>query len=52
MTAIHSRRSESAKLILVHGIMRGNSGLIVDPPLIIYNDDGAYSNEVQAILDA
>lgn len=50
LTAIHSRRTESAKLILVHGSMRGNPGLIVDPPLVIYNRDGTFTDEVQAMM--
>lgn len=50
MTAIHSRRSESAKLILVHGIMHGNPGLIIDPPLVIYRTDGTFTDEVQALM--
>jgi tRNA1Val (adenine37-N6)-methyltransferase len=52
MRAIHSRRPEGAKLILAQGVMRGNPGLTVDPPLVIYDDDGNYTDEVQQMMEA
>lgn len=52
MRAIHSRRPECAKLILVQGVMRGNSGLTVDPPLIVYDTDGTHTSEVQQMMEA
>jgi tRNA1Val (adenine37-N6)-methyltransferase len=50
MRAIHSRRREGAKLILARGVMRGNPGLAVDPPLIIYSADGSYTEEVRQMM--
>jgi tRNA1Val (adenine37-N6)-methyltransferase len=52
MRAIHSRCPEGAKLILAQGVMRGNPGLTVDPPLVIYTADGNYTNEVQQMMEA
>lgn len=52
MRAIHSRRPEGAKLILAQGVMHGNPGLTVGPPLVIYNDDGTYTDEVQQMMEA
>lgn len=52
MRAIHSRLPEGAKLILAQGVMRGNPGLTVDPPLAIYNDNGNYTDEVQQMMEA
>ena len=50
MRSIYSRRTEGAKLILSQGVMRGNPGLTVDPPLVIYKDDGTYTDEVQKMM--
>lgn len=52
MRSIHSRRPEGARLILAQGVMRGNPGLTVDPPLVIYNDDGTYTDEVRQMMEA
>lgn len=52
MRAIYSRRPEGAKLILAQGVMRGNPGVTVDPPLIIYTSDGKYTDEVQKMMEA
>jgi tRNA1Val (adenine37-N6)-methyltransferase len=52
MRAIHSRRPEGAKLILAQGVMRGNPGMSVDPPLVIYTADGTYTGEVQQMMEA
>ncbi len=52
MRAIHSRSVEGAKLILAQGVMRGNPGLTVDPPLVIYTTDGTYTDEVQQMMEA
>ena len=51
MRAIHSRRTQGAKLILAQGVMRGNPGLTIDPPLVIYHSDGSYTGEVQKIME-
>lgn len=50
MRAIYSRRTEGAKLILSQGVMHGNPGLSVDPPLVIYKDNGTYTDEVQKMM--
>ena len=47
---IHSRRHTDAKLILVEGKKGGHPGLKIGPPLIIYRNDGSYSNEVQEMF--
>lgn len=43
---IHSHSSAEAKLILVEGAKGGRPGVKVAPPLIIYNEDGSYTDEV------
>lgn len=47
---IHSRRADEAKLMLVQGRMRGNPGLKVAQPLIIYDADGNYSKAVEQMM--
>jgi tRNA1Val (adenine37-N6)-methyltransferase len=47
---IHSAKHLAAKLILVEGKKGGRSGLKVGPPLIIYREDGSYSEEVQEMF--
>lgn len=44
---IHSRWDTEAKLILLEGIKGARHGLKVGSPLIIYNKDGAYTDEVK-----
>ncbi|QTA92770.1 tRNA1(Val) (adenine(37)-N6)-methyltransferase [Desulfonema magnum] len=46
---IHSERDTEAKLILAQGIRRGRPGIKVGPPLVIYNEDGTYTDEVNAM---
>lgn len=50
MQCIHSRRDQEAKLVLVRGKMRGNSGLKLAPPLIIYEPDGSYTAAVTKMM--
>lgn len=48
---IHSRKDAEAKLILVEGIHKGNPGLKVDPPIVIYQDEGTYTEEMASMFD-
>jgi tRNA1Val (adenine37-N6)-methyltransferase len=43
---VHSGKDTGAKMILVEGKKGGRSGLKIGPPLIIYQENGSYSNEV------
>ncbi|RPH47766.1 MAG: tRNA1(Val) (adenine(37)-N6)-methyltransferase [Desulfobacteraceae bacterium] len=43
---IYSKKNAESKLVIVKGVKGGRPGATVDTPLIIYNDDGTYSNEV------
>jgi len=45
---IHGRIHKRAKLFLIEGIRGGKTGLTVQPPLIVHNEDGSYT---QVILD-
>jgi tRNA1Val (adenine37-N6)-methyltransferase len=48
---IHSAPCSEAKLILIEGIKGGNPGLKIGPPLIIYNENGEYTDEVQQMFE-
>jgi tRNA1Val (adenine37-N6)-methyltransferase len=50
MRMIHSRENGDAKLVLMAGVKAALAGLAVGPPLVIYRDEGRYSEEVQAML--
>lgn len=47
---VHSRMDESAKLVLVQGMMRGNPGLKILAPLVIYGVDGNYTDVVKEMM--
>jgi tRNA1Val (adenine37-N6)-methyltransferase len=47
---IHPDGHSAAKLILVEGVKGGNAGMKNGPPLIIHNEDGSYTDEVQSMF--
>ena len=51
MRTIHSAPRSEAKLILIEGIKGGNPGLKIAPPLIVYNENGDYTDEVQRMFE-
>jgi len=44
---IHPKQGSEAILAIAEGVKYGNPGLKVDPPIIIYNPGGEYTNEVK-----
>lgn len=44
---VHSAADKKPKMLLVEGIRGGKPGLEVLPPLIVYQPDGSYSEEIQ-----
>jgi tRNA1Val (adenine37-N6)-methyltransferase len=48
--SIHSQLDTEAKLILVDGIKGARPGIRLGPPLIIYDADGEYTQEVQGMF--
>lgn len=50
MKMVHSGLGSGAKLILIEGKKGGRSGLKIGPPLVIYNKDGSYSEEVERMF--
>ena len=49
MRFIHSNEDSKAKLVLVEAIKGGGVGLKVLPPLIVYNNSGNYTEEINSI---
>lgn len=50
LRSIHSGRQSNARLILVEGIKNGGPGVVLPPPLIIYDENGDYSQEIQSLM--
>ena len=48
---IHSDARSEAKLVLVEGTKGGNPGLKIAPPLILYEENGEYTDEVQRMFE-
>ena len=48
---IHSTSRSEAKLVLIEGRKGGNPGLKIAPPLIVYNENGDYTDEVQQMFE-
>ncbi len=46
LRTVHSKSGGDAKLVIVEGQKGGGTGLIIAPPLIIYQDNDAYTEEV------
>ncbi len=47
---VYSNLDLQARLILAGGVKAGRTGLMVEPPLAIYDADGSYTKEVQAMM--
>jgi len=43
---IYSKKDAESKLVIVEGVKGGHPGATIVPPLVIYHDDGSYSDEV------
>jgi tRNA1Val (adenine37-N6)-methyltransferase len=50
LRTIHSTRRSEAKLILVDALKGGSPGLKVGPSLVIYQEDGSYTAEVDKMF--
>lgn len=48
---VHSHISSEAKMVLLEATKGGKSGVKVDKPLFIYNEDGSYTDEVMEIYN-
>jgi tRNA1Val (adenine37-N6)-methyltransferase len=48
---VHSHISSEAKMVLLEATKGGKSGVKIDKPLFIYNEDGSYTDEVRGIYN-
>lgn len=48
---VHPRKDQEANMVLVEGIRDGGKELKLLPPLIVYNDDGEYTEQLKAIYE-
>ena len=46
---VHSRVEKAAHLCLMEGMLDARPGLIIEPPLVIYDENNAYTPELQRI---
>lgn len=49
LRTVHSRRGKQAHLCLMEAMMGAHPGLTVEPPLVIFADDGEYTEEMKNI---
>lgn len=50
MRVLHSRYGTDGKRCLIKAVKAARPGLIVGPPMVIYNEDGRYTEEMVAML--
>lgn len=48
MRTVHSFAGKEANMILIEAVKDGGCQMIIDPPLIIYKEDGTYTQEVKS----
>jgi tRNA1Val (adenine37-N6)-methyltransferase len=44
---VHSKISSGAKMVLIEAVKGGRTGLKIERPLFIYNEDGSYTDEMK-----
>ena len=50
LRAVYSGWNTGAKLVIVEGVKRGRPGMKISPPLVIYREDGSYTEEVSRMF--
>jgi tRNA1Val (adenine37-N6)-methyltransferase len=51
LRCVHSTATAAAKMLLVEAVKGAKAGLKVEMPLIIYNEDGSYTDEMKRYYD-
>lgn len=49
MRLVHSFAGKDASMVLIDAVKGGRAQMIIEPPLIIYEDDGSYTREVREL---
>lgn len=47
---VHPKKNKDANMVLVEAVKEGGIELKVEYPLIIYNEDGTYTQEIKKML--
>jgi tRNA1Val (adenine37-N6)-methyltransferase len=47
---VHAKRPNRARLVLVEGVKGARPAIVVTAPLVIYNEDGSYTDEIEAMF--
>lgn len=50
MQFVHSKIDRPAKTVLIEGILNGNEGMTILPPLIAHNEDETYTDELLSLF--
>jgi tRNA1Val (adenine37-N6)-methyltransferase len=50
LRSIHSSHGQDAHWVLVEGRCGGKTGIAITPPLVVYGEDGNYTEEAQAMF--
>ncbi|MEE3468566.1 MAG: tRNA1(Val) (adenine(37)-N6)-methyltransferase [Eubacterium sp.] len=48
---VHPHEDKDPNMVLIEGVRGGNSGMVVDRPLVIYKKDGTYTDEVRELYE-
>jgi len=52
MRLVHPFIGKEANLVLIEAVHGGNARMTVEPPLIVYEEPGVYTEEVRSIYHA
>ena len=52
MQLVHPYLDKEPNLVLIEGVLRGNSRIKVEPPLIIYEKPGVYTRQTMEIYES
>ena len=51
MRMVYPYADKDPNMVLIEGVRSGNSGMVVEKPLVIYQKDGVYTDEVRELYD-
>ena len=49
MQLVYPKKDKEPNMVLIEGVRGGNSQLTVEPPLIVYDDEGDYMEQIRHI---
>ena len=49
---VHSNLNTEAKMVLIEAVKEGKAEMKIEKPLYIYNEDGAYRDEMKELCRA